>query len=66
MMFQPDSATPPIAKSCVRCVEGVAGDRVASKRTWPPFSSDPNPCDFFLWDTLKDKQIAIILTETTN
>jgi len=40
----------------VRCVEGVTGDAVASRWSWPPFSSDPNPCDFFLWDTLKDKK----------
>jgi len=48
MMFQPDSATPPTAKGCVRCAEGVAGDKVASRRLWPPFLSDPNPYDFFL------------------
>jgi len=31
MMFQPDSAKSPIAKGCVRCAEGVAGDKLASR-----------------------------------
>jgi hypothetical protein len=56
MIFQPDSTTPPTAKSCVRCVEGVAADKVASRRSWPLFSSDPNPLRFFLVGHIKGQK----------
>ena len=34
--------------------ERVFHDRIISRNLWPARSSDMNPCDFYLWSTLKN------------
>jgi hypothetical protein len=33
----------------------VSADRIISRGLWPPQAPDLTPCDFYLWESLKDK-----------
>jgi hypothetical protein len=33
----------------------VFEDRLINRKLWPAKSPDVNPCDFYLWENLKDK-----------
>jgi hypothetical protein len=52
--FQQDGAPAHTAKVTLDFLEDAFSGRVISKGLWPPRSPDLNPCDFYLWGTLKD------------
>jgi hypothetical protein len=49
-----DNATAHTPNSSVVALDEVYGEQVRS-RLWPLLSPDLNPCDFYLWGTLKAK-----------
>ena len=60
--FMQDGATPHTATNVLDALYEKFGDRVISRKypeakdcgvTWPAYSPDLNPCDFFLWGYLK-------------
>jgi hypothetical protein len=53
--FQQDSATAHIARMPMQALSNVFGVRSISSDIWPAHSPDFNPCNFFLWGSLKDK-----------
>ncbi len=59
-----DGATPHTCNASLDYLHGFFGERIISGRyrerygyglTWPSYSPDMNPCDFFLWGYLKDR-----------
>jgi hypothetical protein len=50
-----DNATAHTANNSMVALHEVFGERVISRGLWPPRSPDLNPCDFYLWGTLKEK-----------
>jgi hypothetical protein len=44
-----------IANNSVVALDEIFGERIISWGMWPPRSPDLNPCDFYLWGTLKEK-----------
>jgi hypothetical protein len=53
--FMQDNATAHTANNSMVALDEVFGERVISRGLWPPRSPDLNPCDFYLWGTLKEK-----------
>jgi hypothetical protein len=53
MMFQPENSTPRIAKRCVRCVEGVAGDESSKQTIVASIFVRSEPLLFFLVGHIK-------------
>ncbi|GFG40733.1 hypothetical protein Cfor_01122, partial [Coptotermes formosanus] len=53
--FQQDSATDPTAHVSLEALRKVFDGLVISRGLWPPRSPDLTPCDFYLWESLKDK-----------
>jgi hypothetical protein len=53
--FMQDNATVHTANNSMVALDEVFGERVISRGLWPPRSHDLNPCDFYLWGTLKEK-----------
>jgi hypothetical protein len=51
--FQQDGAPPHVSHEVQNFLKDKFGDRFIDKTMWPPRSPDLNPCDFFLWGTLK-------------
>jgi hypothetical protein len=43
------------ANNSMVAVHEAFGERIKSQGFWPPLSPDLNPCDFYLWSTLKEK-----------
>jgi hypothetical protein len=43
------------ARMSMQVLSDVFGDRIISGGIWPARSPDLNPCDFFFWGGLKDK-----------
>jgi hypothetical protein len=54
-VFQQDSATAHMAKINFEALREVFTDSIISRGLWPPRSPDLTPCDFYLWESLKDK-----------
>jgi hypothetical protein len=50
-----DNAKTHVANSYINALHEVFGEQVISWGLWPPQSPDLNPCDFYLWSTLKEK-----------
>ena len=51
-----DGATPHTVISTRRMIQAIFGDREVGKHfpvSWPPYSPDLTPADFWLWSTLK-------------
>jgi hypothetical protein len=46
--FQQDSTTTYIARVSMQALSNVFGDRIISSGIWPVYSTDLNPCNFFL------------------
>jgi len=60
-IFMQDGASPHTAIKSIKLLQTIFKDRIISgksKDTWPPYSPDINPCDYFLWGYLKDKVFA--------
>jgi hypothetical protein len=53
--FQQDSAIDPTAHVSLEALRKVFDGLVISRGLWPPRSPDLTPCDFYLWESLKDK-----------
>jgi inhibitor of nuclear factor kappa-B kinase subunit alpha len=53
--FMQDGATAHIATYSIHVLNKVFEDRLISRGLWPARSPDLNPCDFYLWESLKDK-----------
>lgn len=62
--FMQDGATPHTCNVTLDYLHDIFGNRIISGRyqqrfgyglTWPSYSPDMNPCDFFLWGYLKDR-----------
>lgn len=62
--FMQDGARPHTARIVLEYLSEVFNERVISNRypenfqrgfSWPAYSPDLNPCDFFLWGYLKDR-----------
>ena len=53
--FQQDGATPHTANDVQKWLKEKFGKRFIDKTKWPPRSPGLNPCDYFLWDYLKDR-----------
>ena len=54
--FMQDIATPHTAISTRKMIQDIFGDRVVGKHfpiSWPPYSPDLKPADFWLWPTRK-------------
>ena len=54
--FMQDGATLHTAISTRKMIQDIFGDRVVGKHfpiSWPPYSPDLTPADFWLWPTLK-------------
>jgi len=54
--FMQDGATAHTARSTRALLEQYFGDRVVGKHfsiSWPPYSPDMTPADFWLWPTIK-------------
>ena len=47
--FQQDGARPHTATTVQTWLREKFGDKFIDKNSWPPRSTDLNPCDFFLW-----------------
>lgn len=57
-MFQQDGAPPHTAHETQDLLRRLFGNRIISKGfefQWPPYSPDLSPCDFWLWDHVKQK-----------
>ena len=55
--FQQDGATAHTAKPTLNLIRSNFGQRIISLKTdhsWPPYSPDLNPLDYYLWGYLKD------------
>jgi hypothetical protein len=50
-----DGATAHTATCSIYVLNEVFEDRLISRGLWPAKSPDLNPCDFYLWENLKDK-----------
>lgn len=50
-----DNATTHISNNSMGELSEVFGGEVVGLGLWPPLSPDLNPCDFYLWSTLKDE-----------
>ena len=56
MWFMQDGARPHRTQQVFDVLnQRFAGRHVESAIEWPPYSPDLNPCDFWLWGSLKDK-----------
>jgi len=53
--FQQDGATSRTSHASMAEIQSFFGDRVISKRLWPPRSPDLTPSDYFLWGYLKGR-----------
>jgi hypothetical protein len=53
--FIQDNATAHTVNNSVVAFDEVFGERVISRGLWPPQSHSLNPCDLYLWRTLKEK-----------
>ena len=56
--FMQDGASVHCTEEVLNFLKNVLGDRVISRRcsfSWPPYSPDLNPLDFFLWGYLKSQ-----------
>jgi inhibitor of nuclear factor kappa-B kinase subunit alpha len=49
-----DGATANTASYSINVLNEVFKDRLISRGLWPARSPDLNPCDFYLWENLKD------------
>lgn len=50
-----ESAKAHTANNSLVALDQIFSERIISRRIWPPRSPDLNPCDFCLWDTVKEK-----------
>jgi hypothetical protein len=50
-----DNAIAHTANNSMVAVQKAFDERIKSQGFWPPLSPDLNPCDFYLWSTLKEK-----------
>jgi len=53
--FQQDGATSHASQAIMAEIQSSLGDRLISKRLWPPRSPDLTPPDYFLWGYLKGR-----------
>lgn len=53
--FMQDSTMAHTADFSMAVLEEVFGERLITCGLWPPRSPDLNPCDYYLWGTLKDR-----------
>ena len=57
--FQTNCTTRHCSKKAIECLtEKFDEDRLISRNScfaWPPYSTDLNPCDYYLWGYLKSK-----------
>jgi hypothetical protein len=53
--FMQDGTMAHTADFSVAVLEEVFGERLITCGLWPPRSPDLNPCDYYLWGTLKDR-----------
>ena len=57
-IFQQDGAPPHCSHESLAWLRKHFGERLISRKadfSWPPYSPDLNPADFFLWGYLKDR-----------
>jgi hypothetical protein len=47
--FLQDGATAHTANNSMKLLNEIFGERVISRKLWPPRSPDPTPPDFYLW-----------------
>jgi hypothetical protein len=50
-----DNATAHTANNSMDAVDEVSGELVIRRGLLPPHSLDLNPCDFYMWGTLKEQ-----------
>ena len=67
--FQQDGAPPHCSNASLSWLEEQFGERIISRKadfSWPPYSPDLNPADFFLWGYLKDRVYSDPIPRTTD